>query len=188
MTQKHLNVDFYFITRWITEVLTRACASHLRSPPKGRGAHNKNIKIVKTCNQNRKDKTVDLDELISALQSFRKQHGNVKEVVAAIRLHLDPPIEGWDLVQLLDQVESVAWIAADDILAVPDRVVMYAHSMTNSEGGVTLAAALGPQVTPRVAQKPPVQSLHDWARLKAGAGAEVGVRENDGDGKGKDGR
>ena len=131
---------------------------------------------------------MDLDELISALQSFRKHHGNVKEVVAAIRLHLDPPIEGWDLVQLLDQVESVAWIAADDILAVPDRVVVYTHSMTNSEGGVTLAAALGPQVTPRVAQKPPVQSLHDWARLKAGAGVGVGVRENDGDGKGKDGR
>ena len=75
---------------------------------------------------------MDLDELISALQSFRKHHGNVKEVVAAIRLHLDPPIEGWDLVQLLDQVESVAWIAADDILAVPDRVVMYTHSMINS--------------------------------------------------------
>ena len=121
---------------------------------------------------------MDLDELISALQSFRKHHGNVKEVFAGIKLHLDPPIEGWDLAQVLDQVESVAWIAAD--LAVPDRVVMYTHSMINSEGGVTLAAALGPQVTPRVAQKPPVQSLHDWARLRTG----TRVRE-DGDGKGK---
>lgn len=118
---------------------------------------------------------MDLDELIDTLTSFRKYHGNVKEVFAMTKLTMDNVevnLSGWEYVTLSDQVASVAWhLLPDENENNKDRerIVIYTHSMTNSGGDVTLAAARGPQVTPRVNQKPQVNENEGWDAKRLGA-------------------